>query len=81
MRRAARYSAVWRRHLSVEQRREVAVALREQGHSLRAIAGAVGVSEGQVRKDIASERLRTGTQLNEPDRITGARREIATGAA
>lgn len=42
-----------RRHLTPEQRREVAVALREQGHSYRAIAGALGVSTGTVRTDSA----------------------------
>lgn len=40
-----------RRHLSDEQRREVAAALRQEGHSLRAIAGALGISHEQVRHD------------------------------
>lgn len=41
-----------RRHLDVEQRRDVVAALREQGHSLRAIAGAVGTTHTQVRRDL-----------------------------
>ena len=59
-----------RRHLSEEQRREVVAELRREGHSYRAIGGALGVSEGAVRKDVRAEELRTGTQLS-PDRITG----------
>ena len=42
-----------RRAMPKEERLPVVVALREEGHSLRAIAGAVGISEGQVRKDLA----------------------------
>lgn len=42
-----------RRHLTPEQRREVVATLREEGHSLRAIAGAVGVSHQQVARDVA----------------------------
>lgn len=42
-----------RRQLAPEQRREVHAALREQGHSLRAIAGATGVDEKTVRNDLA----------------------------
>lgn len=42
-----------RRQLSVEQRRAVVATLREQGHSLRAIAGAVGASLGTVQRDVA----------------------------
>jgi len=49
--------------LDADQRREIGAALREHGHSLRAIAGAVGVSEGAVRKDITAEEVRTGTHL------------------
>ena len=55
-----------RRHLSVEQRREMVVALREEGHSLRAIAGAVGASHVQVKRDLA-----TVTQVTVPDRVVG----------
>lgn len=42
-----------RRQMSAEQRREVVAALREVGHSLRAIGGAVGVSEAQVHRDLS----------------------------
>lgn len=54
--------------LRSDMRREIVADLRKAGHSLRAIAGAAGVSEGQVRKDIAAEELRTGTQLA-PERV------------
>ena len=56
-----------RRHLTAEQRREMVRHLREQGHSERAIAGAVGASKTQVHKDI--DELVTSDQLNEPDRV------------
>ncbi len=55
-----------RRHLSVEQRKEVAATLREQGHSLRAIAGALGVSDGTVRADLS-----TAQDYAVPERVTG----------
>lgn len=42
-----------RRQLDAEKRREIVASLREQGHSLRAIAGAVGVSKSQVERDAA----------------------------
>ncbi len=42
-----------RRQLDAGQRREIVAALRAQGHSLRAIAGAVGVSKSQVADDVA----------------------------
>jgi len=42
-----------RRAMPKEERLPVVQALREDGHSLRAIAGAVGVSHEQVRKDLA----------------------------
>ena len=58
-----------RRHLSVEQRREMVAALRQEGHSLRAIASAVGVSKSQVANDI--DELSTGGQLDAPDTIDG----------
>lgn len=35
-----------------EQRREIVAELRGQGHSLRAIAGAVGASKSQVANDL-----------------------------
>lgn len=58
-----------RRHLEPDQRRQVVADLRRQGHSLRAIGGALGVSEGTVRNDLGSDQLRSATQL--PDRIIG----------
>jgi hypothetical protein len=52
--------------LTVGQCREMEVALREQGHSPRAIAGAVGVSKSQVERDLA------GVPDGTPDgRVTG----------
>lgn len=58
-----------RRHLSPEQRREVVLALREQGHSLRAIGGSLGVSKSQVKKDV--DELSTSGQLTPPKRVKG----------
>lgn len=40
-----------RRHLTKEQRKEVVRALREEGHSYRAIAAVTGVSDMQTRRD------------------------------
>ena len=56
-----------RRHLTPDQRREVVGTLREQGHSLRAIAGAVGVSKSQVADDVAG--LSTTGQSPQPERV------------
>jgi hypothetical protein len=50
-----------RQRLSVDERREVVAVLRAQGHSLRAIAGATGVSKSQVAEDVAQ--LSSGGQL------------------
>jgi transposase-like protein len=55
-----------RRQLPREQRREVAVALRQEGHSQRAIAEALGVNRNTVRSDL---QLGDTTQL--PDRVIG----------
>lgn len=55
-----------RRHMPREKRREVVADLRSQGHSLRAIAGAVGVGLGTVERDLAT--VPGGTVA---DRITG----------
>lgn len=55
-----------RRHLDIEQRREIVAALRANGHSLRAIAGAVGTTEATVHRDLA-----TVTGVTVPDRIVG----------
>jgi len=43
-----------RRHLTEDQRREVAAQLRAEGHSLRAIAGALGVAHKTIHRDLAS---------------------------
>ena len=43
-----------RRHMDIDQRRAIVAHLREQGHSLRAIAGAVGASLGTVQTDVAA---------------------------
>ena len=55
-----------RRQLTAAQRKKVVGALREQGHSLRAIAGAVGVDPKTVRNDLG-----TGDHSPVPDRIVG----------
>ena len=64
-----------RRHLSTEQRREMAVDLRIQGHSLRAIGGALGVDPMTVRKDLSiveastmPDRIRTSDGRGYPSR-------------
>ena len=48
-----------RRQMTPEQRSAVVVALRSEGHSLRAIAGAVGVSVGTVQTDVARVQVHT----------------------
>lgn len=53
LREFARSLNLDRRHMPAGQRREIVAALRAEGHSLRAIAGAVGVHHTQVRKDLA----------------------------
>jgi ParB-like chromosome segregation protein Spo0J len=58
-----------RQLLDIEHRRQVVGVLREEGHSQRAIAGALGVSKRTVAKDL--DQLGTRTQLTAPDRITG----------
>lgn len=65
-----------RRHMTVEQRRAVVAHLREQGHSLRAIAGAVGVSAKTVHQDLSGVTPVTPANV---DPETGEIRE--TGAA
>ena len=58
-----------RRQLTPEQRQEVAKALREMGHSLRAIAGALGAGKSTIADDLAE--LSGAGQLTEPAYITG----------
>lgn len=56
-----------RRQLGPGQRREIVAALREAGHSLRAIAGAVGVSEPTVRRDV--DRAIASGDAIQPERV------------
>jgi ParB-like chromosome segregation protein Spo0J len=64
-REIARTLNVDRRHMSADQRRQVAVTLREQGHSTTAIAGAVGVSDETIRRDLS------GSTYVEPETVLG----------
>lgn len=50
----ARTLNVDRRHLEPEQRRELAADLRTNGHSLRSISGALGVSKSQIDRDLSA---------------------------
>lgn len=56
-----------RRHLTPEQRRENVKALREEGHSQRAIAGALGVSKKTVQNDIATVQVDTPIHVEGQD--------------
>ena len=58
-----------RRQLTAKQREAVIVHLRENGHSVRAIARAVGISKSQAERDAA--RLSRAGQLTTPDKVTG----------
>lgn len=58
-----------RRQLTTVQRRAIVADLRSEGHSLPAIAGAVGASTSQVARDVA-ELSREG-KLTPPERIIG----------
>lgn len=57
-----------RRHLTEDQRREVVAALRGQGHSLRAIAGAVGVDQRTVQRDV-DRSIAAGAAIEVPERV------------
>ena len=59
-----------RRQMTTEQRREIELELRKEGHSYRAIAGAVGVDPKTVRNDA---RLATGdmSPVQFPERSRG----------
>lgn len=57
-----------RRQLSEDQRREVVKVLREQGHSIRAIADALKVGKSTVADDISG--LSGAGQLATPDRVS-----------
>jgi len=54
-----------RRAMPKAERLEVVKALREDGHSVRAIAGAVGVDPKQVQRDLA------GVDMSTPATVTG----------
>lgn len=74
-----------RRHLDRDTRATLAVSLREQGHSLRAIAGALGASKSQVARDLGDEDVplshdgtvgtddnpAVGANVPEPQRVVG----------
>jgi len=55
-----------RRQMSIDQRRQVVSDLRAKGHSLRAIAGAVGVDPATVHRDLSGVAPATP-----PDRTLG----------
>lgn len=55
-----------RRQLPIEQRREVVADLREQGHSVRSIAGAIGVPKSTVADDVkVSESGQVDSEIHE----------------
>lgn len=56
-----------RRHLTAEQRREMTLALAQDGHSERAIAGALGFGKTTIHRDIAA----AGGPLGPPAVTTG----------
>jgi DNA-binding CsgD family transcriptional regulator len=56
-----------RRHLEVDQRRELVAHLRSEGHSYRAIGEALGVSQMQAHRDAAGVTDVTA----QPDRVIG----------
>jgi site-specific DNA-methyltransferase (adenine-specific) len=60
-----------RRHLDEEQRREIAAELRRQGHSYRAIGGALGVSHMQAKRDVGKSSTVTDVPVEQPDRVLG----------
>jgi hypothetical protein len=61
-----------RRHLTDEQRWEVAVALRQEGHSYRAIGGALGASHVTIMEDVRkAESPGDQSPGEQPTRITG----------
>lgn len=59
-----------RRQLSEEQRKAVVLDLRREGHSVRAIAGALGVGKSTVARDLDEQReiVPPGT-ISEPERV------------
>jgi ParB-like chromosome segregation protein Spo0J len=57
-----------RRQLTEEQRRAVVTELRREGHSERAIAGALGVSQPTVHRDLKRAEIDSGESI-QPDRV------------
>lgn len=68
-----------RRHLTEAQRKEVAVALRLDGHSYRAIAGALGVDHKTAMADVAKSATGEGSPVALPERVTGGPASTLTG--
>lgn len=58
-----------RRQLSEEERKKVVADLRQEGHSVRAIAGALGVGKSTVHEDL--DELSAAGQLTEPKQVKG----------
>lgn len=59
-----------RRQIGSEQRREMVVALRQQGHSTRAIAGVAKVSQWTVKDDLKKS-IERDRSIDLPEQITG----------
>lgn len=57
-----------RRHLTEDQRRAMVADLRREGHSERAIAGALGVSQTTVHRDIERASTDSGESVH-PERV------------
>jgi len=58
-----------RRQLPLDQRREVVADLRSEGHSVRAIGGALGVSKSTIQDDLTQ--LSGAGQLKQPETVRG----------
>ena len=68
---------LFRRHLSRQQRAELVAKLREQGWSLRRIAGTIGAPKSTVADDLSGVRIRTPEQVTGKDAKTyPARRPV-----
>lgn len=63
-----------RRHLTVEQRREMAKKLKEGGWSYRKIGEALGVDKETVRKDV--RRVENSTPVPSPDKSRAEGQEM-----
>lgn len=60
-----------RRQLDPDQRREAGAALRAAGHSERAIAAALGVSQPTVHRDLAGDSRESPAAPSGPERVQG----------